>query len=118
MAGSVFVTMLFAGATAMGSISIAMEIGSAPQPGLDVTRLLPQFGYALLLLFGMLAASAMILAVSALALRSDDFPRWFGWLGIACAVLLLFSVIFLPIIALPIWAIAASIVLLRRQPAD
>jgi hypothetical protein len=48
--------------------------------------------------------------------RTDVLPRWLAWLGFICGVVLLFGVIFLPMIALPIWLIATSIVL-YRQPA-
>jgi hypothetical protein len=41
-------------------------------------------------------------------------PRWLVWTGFGCAVILLFSVVFVPMIALPIWVVAVSVALLRR----
>lgn len=116
-AGAVFITMLFAGAAAIATVPVGMEMGAIAQPSADVTRVMPQLGYALLLLFSMFAASALIISISALALRSGVFPRWFGWLGIVCGLLLLLAVAFIPVVALPIWAIAASVVLLRQTSA-
>jgi hypothetical protein len=45
--------------------------------------------------------------------RTGVLPRWLAWLGFICGVVLLFGVIFLPMIALPVWLIAMSIVLYR-----
>ena len=62
-----------------------------------------------------IAFAAFLLAVSLLALGGVLFPRWLGWLGIVTAVLLLL----LPIgwaallTLVPIWLIAASVLLAR-----
>lgn len=62
------------------------------------------------------AFAAFLLAVGLLALGGVLLPRWLGWFGIATAVLLLV----LPIgwaallLLVPIWLIAASVVLARR----
>jgi len=50
-------------------------------------------------------------------MRTGVLPRWLAWLGFVCGVVLLFGVVFLPVIALPIWLIAASIVLYRQPEA-
>jgi hypothetical protein len=42
-----------------------------------------------------------------------SLPRWLAWFGFVCGGVLLFAAIFLPVIALPIWLIAASVVLRR-----
>jgi hypothetical protein len=61
----------------------------------------------------MFAAIAMIDATSVAALRTGILPRWFAWLGFVCAVVLLFAVVFLPMIALPIWLLCASLVFFK-----
>lgn len=56
----------------------------------------------------------MIVAVSVLALS----PRWFAWLGFLCALALVLSLLFITMIALPIWLIVASgLMLTRCEPA-
>lgn len=43
---------------------------------------------------------------------------WVGWLGLVCALALLFAVFRFPLMALPIWTIATSVALLRsKEPA-
>jgi hypothetical protein len=112
--GVVFVAMLFASSAAFGAVAAAMEFGDIVQPGADISRLLPHLGYVFLLIFGMLAASSMMFATSLVAWRTGVLPRWLVWTGFGCAVILLFSVVFVPMIALPIWVVAVSVALLRR----
>ena len=72
----------------------------------------------MILLFGMFGAIALIDAASIVILRTGVLPRWLAWLGFVCAVVLLFGVVFLPMIALPIWLIATSIVLFRLPAVE
>lgn len=116
-AGIVFVAMLLAATIALGQVAGAVKFGNAPLPSADFLRMFPQFGYGLMLLAGGLSAAASVAAASWAILRTGAFARWLGWLGIVCAFILLFGVFFMPMIALPIWVLAASIVLWRRPLA-
>ena len=69
----------------------------------------------MLLLGGAWAAALRIAAVSWCILATGGFARWLGWFGLVCSLLLLFSVLFFPILLLPIWAIVVS-TQLWRQP--
>lgn len=73
-------------------------------------------GYGSLLLWAALAAALLIAVVSTAVLREAILPAWFGWLGLVAAVALLLAVIFIPMIALPIWALIGGILLLMRTP--
>jgi hypothetical protein len=46
-------------------------------------------------------------------MRTGILPKWLAWLGFVAAIVLLFAVVFLPMVALPIWVLATSIVLFR-----
>jgi hypothetical protein len=48
-------------------------------------------------------------------LQTRVLPRWLAWLGIVVAIALLFDVVYVNIVPLLIWVLAASIVLLRRR---
>jgi hypothetical protein len=112
--GIALTALLWVGAAAAISISGAKTFGGVPGPRTaDVARFVPQIGYASILVFGMFAAIAMIDATSVAALRTGILPRWFAWLGFVCAVVLLFAVVFLPMIALPIWLLCASLVFFK-----
>ena len=112
--GIVCVGMLWAGAAALASISGAESFGGAPPiRNADLARFLPQVGFAAILIFSMFGAIALIDATSVVIWRTGILPRWFAWLGFICAVVLLFAVVFIPMVALPIWLLAGSFVLFR-----
>jgi hypothetical protein len=68
--------------------------------------------------FASVAAAVMIAAASMTVLRTGVLPRWFGWVGIALAVLSFLAVAFLPPLAPLVWVLIASIALLMKpRPA-
>jgi len=110
-----FVGMLWVGAAALAAIPGAESLGdSTPLRVADIARFVPSIGFGAILLFGAFGAIALIDATSIVAMRSGSLPNWFAWLGFVAAVVLLFAVIFLPMIALPIWLLAASYVFFRQ----
>jgi hypothetical protein len=112
--GILFVGMLWVGAAALASISGGESFGAIPSiKNADLARFLPQVGFPAILIFAMFGAIALIDATSIVIIRTGVLPRWFAWLGFIAAVVLLFGVIFLPMIALPIWLVAASVILYR-----
>jgi hypothetical protein len=102
---------LSVGAIGFASIPAGESFGGAPLHSADVARFLPGIGYGMVMIVGMFGAIAMIDAVSIVIMRTGVLPRWLGWLGFVCGVLLLFGVVFLPLIALPVWLVATSIAL-------
>ncbi|MGH9059372.1 MAG: hypothetical protein ACRDZY_07670, partial [Acidimicrobiales bacterium] len=84
----------------------------------DVARLLPQVGYPLLLLGGMLALAATIAVTTVVAFRGSALPRWLGyagWLGVAGGV---FGFAFTPMILVALWVLAVSLTGLLGRPVD
>jgi hypothetical protein len=59
----------------------------------------------------------MIFAVSILTLRTGALPRWSAWVGFLAAIALLFAVIWIPQLALLIWALCVSGAMLARPAA-
>jgi hypothetical protein len=78
----------------------------------------PQIGFPAILVFAMFGAIALIDATSIVIMRTGVLPRWFAWLGFVCAVVLLFGAVFIPMIALPIWLLAGSVILFRLRSAE
>lgn len=76
-------------------------------------RLVDDLGY-LVFISGVMTAFLLVLPTSVLALRTALFPRWFGWLGIVAAIVLLAAVFFLPVFVLFGWVLVASLLLLWR----
>jgi hypothetical protein len=102
------------GGTLLAAIPAAMTFGSAPAPGVDLERFLPQAGYAALTLFAMPAAALSVTAICVAALRTAALPRWLAYLGFAASVLLLASLEFFPIVPFVVWVVATAVVLARR----
>jgi hypothetical protein len=113
-----FVGLLWVGAAALVAVSGGESLGSQPLTNADIARFLPQVGFPALLVFAMFGAIAFIDATSIVIVRTGILPRWFAWLGFVCTVVLLFGAVFFPIIALPIWLLAGSIVLFRRPTLE
>jgi hypothetical protein len=109
-----FVAMLWAGAAAIAAVPAGQELGNSPALKVaDIARYLPSVGFGAILLFGAFGAIALIDAASVVIMRTGILPKWLAWLGFVAAVVLLFAVVFLPMVALPIWVLATSIVLFR-----
>ena len=110
-------TMMIGGIIA-NSISAALVFNSDfPIPAPDVARALEQAGIGIVLAAGGWSAALLVAIASFSARRTGQLPNWLTVAGIVAAVLLLFSVLFLPLALLPIWLLVAGIVLLRAGPA-
>jgi hypothetical protein len=97
------------GGVAVNQISAAVELGDMPEPGADVLRTAEQLGFGLLLVVAGLFAALTVAAVSAAARGTGLLPSWLVNVGFAVAVILLFSVVFLPMALFPLWVLAVAI---------
>jgi hypothetical protein len=109
---AVFVTMLFlAGALQSPTYALSIDAFGEPQSALS-RAVIPHLGFSALI-YGMVAAAFAIATASLAMLRTAVFPRWLAWLGFAAAALLPLSILFMPMVALPVWVVAVSVVLAR-----
>ena len=117
-------TAMVAGGTAGAAMMLALMGGQSTGATTDAELLTADTATVFWrLAHGFFVAAEIALAVflgalSILALRRLVLPRWLGWFGILITVLLLIppvgwaALLFL----LPIWLIAASVILWRREP--
>ena len=114
-AGVLFVAMLFVMATAAGfTIAAGVEFQDEPiDPG--VARFLPHLGFAAFLVPGLLSAALLITITSFHTLRTAVFPIWSAWLGFLLAVVLLFGVLFVTGLALLVWVLVISALMLTQS---
>lgn len=112
-AGIVFVAMLSSGAAAWANVPAGIEFGGEAQPANDFPIWFNQLGFGEIMVPGMFAAITVIVCTSALVLRTAVLPRWLAWTGFVCALFLVLSVVFLPMIALPIWTVATGVAMLK-----
>jgi hypothetical protein len=105
------VSMLLADAT-----MFAASEGNGFRVDPNTFRLLGDTAY-----YGWIAALAVgavvVWGASALALRTNVLPRWFGIVGAGAGVSMLFGLFFFPFFVWWIWVVATSILLVRRGRA-
>jgi hypothetical protein len=117
--GVLFVAMLWVGAATLAAIPAEQSFGGGPPLKVaDLARFLPSAGFGTILVFGAFGAIALIDAASIVIMRTGILPKWLAWLGFVAAIVLLFGVVFLPMIALPIWLLAASVALFQLPSVE
>jgi hypothetical protein len=114
----VFGTLATVGAVITGHGSIAVEIGDTPIPSADVVRSGEQIGYGIVLFAATLVAAWLVGRLALAAHRERSAPRWFVVLSTVTAVALVFGALFIPVVLLPIWAIALGLMLLRPAAVE
>jgi hypothetical protein len=128
-AGIVFVATLSIRAVFRGVIVQSVEfrgepapVGSVVLPGPDLLRYVAAVGDASLDLVVIPFAALLVVAASALILRTHPFGRWVGWLGLVVAAL---SLVLIALSMGPwasplvqIWVLAASVELWRTRGAQ
>lgn len=109
----VFAALIVAAAAAHLPTYVA-SIEAFDEPQSELTRaMVPHLAYGFLL-FGLLAAGLSIACLCRIGRQDRRIPGWLAYTGYATAVLLLFGILFMPMIALPLWALAAGVTLLLR----
>lgn len=115
--GAVFVATLAVAAASFAAVPAGLKFGSVPMPtSADVVRFLPQIGFGAILVTGMFPLIFAIFTTAYASMRLNIFPSWFNWLSIICGIALFFAAFYIPLIALGIWLLAGSWVLMKHQP--
>lgn len=109
-------------ATALGGITVgamsgSIEFADMPVPDAGILRAVEQLGYGILLL-GSGLGSLLLMGGTGLAARQNQaLPAWLATASLVFGVGVFFgAALFVPLILLPVWVIAVSIVLLRDDP--
>ena len=117
VAAGVSAACIAVGGVLMGGISGAMLTGSAPVPDADLLRVTNDLGFGMVGVAGMLAAALAVAFLSVQARSAEIFGRKLTIFGLVVALVLLGAIAFVPIVALLIWLVIASITLMRN-PSD
>jgi hypothetical protein len=111
--GAIATALILAGnAVSRATAFAAMDDEFQLEP--NTRRLLENAGL-LLLASGAMAAGLLVVAASLAAFRYETLPRWLGWLGLVCALLLPLAINFIGFLALALWVIVVSGVLVARR---
>jgi hypothetical protein len=108
--GLLFSALVVGAAACLMTVSLSIVYGEAfgdDRPFNAAYAIVPQIGCVLFVITAPLAAAGHILA-TAIASRGEA-PRLLTALGIVCAFALLFSVLYLPLFALPLWVLIAAV---------
>jgi hypothetical protein len=117
-AGVAFVVLLLAAAAAGDAFAAAAEFYdnfSVDGQSVQTAMTLAAFSFWLVI-FASVAGAVMIGAASAVVLATGVLPRWVGWVGVALAVLSFLGAVFIPGVAVLLWVLLISIVLLTAVP--
>ncbi len=106
--------LMGAGGMVMGYISGGELFGRYPLPGPDLLRMSNDLGFALAGVAGSWAAAVAVLTLSIQGHSVGIFGTKMRAAGILTAFLLLFSIIFAPILALLAWVLVAAISWIRH----
>ena len=114
-AGVIYSALMMASGVTFAAVAYAVGLRDAPLSNPDLVRVLPQMAWMILLLGAGFAGILLVLATCIVSFQTGVLPRWLAWLGIVVAIVLLFDVIYVNIVPLLVWVLAASIVLLMRR---
>jgi hypothetical protein len=119
LAAGVFAAVVGVAAAAFATVSLSVGFGRITgDPGIrDGQELLPQLGYVLLTVPGAVSAAVAIWLVGRVGARTAALPRWVTTSGYVVAAAQLLSFYTLPLLLLPLWVLAASLVDRQRTPA-
>jgi hypothetical protein len=117
LSAAVSAACIAAGGVVMAFVGGAMIFGGLHTPGADVLRLANDLGFGLVGVAGMLAAALTVVILSVQARAAGLFgPRLLVG-GYVVGVFLLAAPLFIPILALLVWLIVVTIVLMRSGAA-
>jgi hypothetical protein len=109
--------LIGAGAMVMGYISGGEILGHYPLPGVDLLRMSNDLGFALAGVAGSWAAAVAVATLSVQGHTAGIFGTKMRAAGILTAIALLFSILFIPLVALFAWVLAAAISWIRKPAA-
>lgn len=111
-AATVMVVMLMTAVFFGIGVPAAIEIGDTPVPDVDFAIQFESVAFGMLMLGTLWPAAVFTAAVTTLA--RGTWPKWLIWTSYILAVVMLFGLLFIPLIALPLWALITGIYLLRK----
>jgi hypothetical protein len=122
VSGILYVALFFAGAAASSVLAASVQFADGPVDPV-VARQFPQYGSALLFVFGMRMAAMFVFTTTNIFRAAGILPRWFALGGFVVGLFLLLSASFnrALVLVFPIWILILCTLLLdraRRIPRD
>ncbi|MCD2192481.1 hypothetical protein LQ327_03615 [Actinomycetospora endophytica] len=120
LAGTVFVTMLFAGTAAIGAVAFSVARGGPGSIDPDTARALTAVGYGLVFVFAVRGAGMFVLTTTTLLRNGRVLSLPEAVVGWLLGAFLLISVTNNPaaLLVLPLWVLLVGVALLLRHTPD
>lgn len=117
LTAAAFASLTGLAAAALTTVSLSIAFGQiVGDPGIRRGQeILPQLGYVVLTVPAALSAATSIWFLARVGSRTGVWPRWVSITGYVAAVAQLVSFYTLPLLLLPVWVLAASVVLRAPQ---
>ena len=116
-AGIAFAVTALIGAALYVAVPAAMTFSKAPAPGADISRFTLGAAYGTLVMFSAFAAALFTATLCIASLRTRAIPRWLAVAGLPFSLLMLLNAL-LPLAAITLWFVVASITLAVRPPRE
>lgn len=117
--GLIYIAMLFVAGTLWvgyaGGGAGPLETAPDVEHSVVLARVLTDMGFGILLIYGLLAASVMVLGTSIVGRRTGVLPRGVAVTGYVVAPLLLLGFAWVPQFLVPLWVLTVSISQLRTK---
>ena len=119
LAGTIFVTLMFAGAAAAGAVAFGVYFGHSPAENPAVARAFTDLGYGLVFVFAVRGAGMFALTTTTLLRAAKVLPTVAAVIAYLLAAFLLLAVTKNPaaILVFPAWVVLISVFLLRHAAA-
>jgi hypothetical protein len=117
LAGTIFVTMLFAGTAAIGAVAFAVSRGGPASIDPGTARALTAVGYGLVFVFAVRGAGMFVLTTTTLLHAGGVLSRPWAVVGWLLGVFLLLSVTNNPaaLLVFPLWVLLVAVAVLRHR---
>ena len=116
-AGIAFAVTALIGAALYVAVPAAMTFSKAPAPSADISRFTLGAAYGTLVMFSAFAAALFTATLCIASLRTRAIPRWLAVAGLPFSLLMLLNAL-LPLAAITLWFVVASITLAVRPQRD
>ena len=115
VSGILYVGLMFASSAASSVLAASLEFADSTIDPV-VAREFPQYGRALLFVFGMRMGAMFVFTTTNIIKSVGLMPRWFAWVGFVTGAFLLLSASFESwfVVVFPVWLIVLCAIMINR----
>jgi hypothetical protein len=100
-----------------GAVAGTLLFADGPNPSGELAIFISSLSYPVIMISAMLPLAASLLSAGVTAIRTHVLPLWIGWFAAVVGVLLIFSPLWIPMLAVVLFGLVVGIALAVR-PAE